>query len=87
MNRGYEGPAQNAELYQSPPRQFTPRQLRLREIIQSEARALITANGYEGVNMRELAHHANATPKTLYYQFGSKEGLLRTAVEEMFHAL
>lgn len=60
---------------------------RLREIIQSEARALITANGYEGVNMRELAHHANATPKTLYYQFGSKEGLLRTAVEEMFHAL
>ena len=87
MNRGYEEPAKDVDLYQSSPRQFTARQLRLREVILSEARALITANGYEGVNMRELARHAKVTPKTLYYQFGSKEELLRTAVEEMFHAL
>ena len=87
MNRGYEEPAKDVDLYLSPPRLFTPRQLRLREVILSEARALITANGYEGVNMRELARHAKVTPKTLYYQFGSKEELLRTAVEEMFHSL
>ena len=87
MSRGYEEPAINVDLYQTPARQFTPRQIRLREIILSEARALITANGYEGVNMRDLARHAKVTPKTLYYQFGSKEQLLRTAVEEMFHSL
>jgi len=87
MNTGYEEPVKSVDLYQSPQRQFTPRQIRLREVILAEARALITANGYEGVNMRDLARLAKVTPKTLYYQFGSKEHLLRTAVEEMFYTL
>lgn len=87
MNRGYEEPEKDVDLYQSPVRLFTSRQLKLREVILTEARALITANGYDGVNMRDLARHAKVTPKTLYYQFGSKEELLRTAVEEMFHTL
>lgn len=34
--------------------------------------------------MRNLAAKANVTPKTLYHQFGNKEKLLRTAVEERF---
>ena len=34
--------------------------------------------------MRDLAAKANVTPKTLYHQFGNKEKLLRTAVEERF---
>ncbi len=87
MNKGYKEPAIDVALYQVPARHFTPRQLKLREVILAVTRTLITTNGYEGVNMRDLARHAKVTPKTLYYQFGSKEELLRTAVEEMFHSL
>ena len=34
--------------------------------------------------MRGLAQASNVAPKTLYHQFGSKENLLRTAVEERY---
>lgn len=34
--------------------------------------------------MRELAQESGVAPKTLYHQFGSKERLLITAVEERF---
>jgi len=63
---------------------LTERQYRRREAILASARDLITAHGYEGVTMRDLAAKANVTPKTLYHQFGNKEKLLRTAVEERF---
>jgi AcrR family transcriptional regulator len=63
---------------------LTERQYRRREEILAAARDLITAHGYEGVTMRDLAAKANVTPKTLYHQFGNKEKLLRTAVEELF---
>jgi len=69
------------------PKRLTERQRRLREGILVAARALITEKGYEGVNMRDLAAAAKVTPKTLYYQFGSKEDLLRSAVEDMFQRL
>lgn len=66
------------------PKRYTERQKRLRQGILTAARSLITDKGYEGVNMRDLAKTARVTPKTLYYQFGSKEELLRSAVEDMF---
>jgi AcrR family transcriptional regulator len=69
------------------PKRYSERQKRLRQGILGAARELITRKGYEGVNMRELAKTARVTPKTLYYQYGSKEELLRTAVEEMFARL
>ena len=63
---------------------LTERQYRRREKILATARDLITKHGYEGVTMRDLAEKSNVTPKTLYHQFGNKEKLLRTAVEERF---
>jgi AcrR family transcriptional regulator len=68
-------------------RRYTERQQRLRAGILSATRALITEKGYDGVNMRDLAKAAGVTPKTLYYQFGSKEELLSSAVEDMFARL
>ena len=65
-------------------RALTERQYRRREKILAAARDLITQHGYDGVTMRKLAAKANVTPKTLYHQFGNKEKLLRTAVEERF---
>jgi len=65
-------------------RALTEKQYRRREKILAAARDLITRHGYEGVTMRELAAKAGVTPKTLYHQFGNKEKLLRTAVEERF---
>jgi len=78
-----ESPASVSQI-RTTPKRYSERQKRLRQGILSAARDLITRKGYEGVNMRELAKTARVTPKTLYYQFGSKEDLLRSAVEEMF---
>lgn len=63
---------------------LTERQAKRRNKILSTARELITQHGYKGVTMRELAVRSEVTPKTLYDQFGSKDQLLRTAVEERF---
>ena len=63
---------------------LTERQYRRREKILATARDLISKHGYVGVTMRELAEKSSVTPKTLYHQFGSKEKLLRIAVEERF---
>ncbi len=65
-------------------RALTEKQYRRREKILAAARDLITRHGYSGVTMRDLAVKAGVTPKTLYHQFGNKEKLLRTAVEERF---
>lgn len=63
---------------------LTERQYRRRKKILDTARDLISKHGYVGVTMRELAEKSSVTPKTLYHQFGSKEKLLRIAVEERF---
>lgn len=67
-----------------PMKALTERQYQRREKILATARELITTHGYDGVTMRELAAKSSVTPKTLYHQFGNKEKLLRTAVEERF---
>lgn len=53
-------------------------------MILSSARKLLTKKGIDGVTMRTLAKESGVAPKTLYHQFGSKEDLLRVAVEERF---
>ena len=63
---------------------LTERQIRRREDILAAARKLLTKHGVDGVTMRNLAKESGVAPKTLYHQFGSKEKLLRTAVEERF---
>lgn len=63
---------------------LTERQIKRREGILSAARKMLTKHGVDGVTMRGLAKESGVAPKTLYHQFGSKEKLLRTAVEERF---
>jgi TetR/AcrR family transcriptional regulator len=45
-----------------------------------EALALFSSKGYAGTSVREICEHAHLTKPTLYYFFGSKEGLYRSLV-------
>jgi len=47
----------------------------VKEKIMSKALELFSAKGYEGVSVNELTAAAGITKPTLYYYFGSKEGL------------
>ena len=50
------------------------------------AARLIADKGYNGVSMREISEHSAVSKPTIYYYFGSKEGiykaLLRTGLEQ-----
>lgn len=60
------------------------KRLQRRLDVLATARQLIAARGYDGVTMRDLAEAAGVTVATLYNRFGSKNGLLIAAVEEVF---
>ena len=47
----------------------------VKETITIKALELFSAKGYEGVSVNELTEAAGITKPTLYYYFGSKEGL------------
>ena len=47
----------------------------VKQDILSAALALFSAKGYEGVSVSEVVSAAGITKPTLYYHFGSKEGL------------
>lgn len=47
------------------------------------AREELTRSGYDGVTMQALADRAGVVKKTLYNRYGSKDGLLLTAVAEV----
>ena len=64
-------------------KKLTPRQQKRRENIMQTARTLIAERGYEGVTMRDLAAESGVATKTLYLQYGNKENLLTTAVEDL----
>lgn len=51
-----------------------------RERILREARFLIAKAGHENFSIRELARRANVAQKTLYNAFGSKEGIVTSAI-------
>ncbi|TCL66535.1 TetR family transcriptional regulator [Hydrogenispora ethanolica] len=53
-----------------------------RSIILLRALQLFAARGYDGVAVQEIADAAGITKPTLYYYFGSKQGLLQTLVAE-----
>lgn len=50
------------------------------------AARLIAEKGYNGVSMREISEHSEVSKPTIYYYFGSKEGiykaLLQTGLEQ-----
>jgi AcrR family transcriptional regulator len=55
--------------------------------ILSEALALIIETGSTGFTVQDLSRRADVAPRTLYYAFGDKEGVIESAVIEHFSAL
>src|SRR5216684_3409859 len=50
-----------------------------RRIIES-ARTLFGKEGFQAIGLEEVAEHAGVGRKTIYYQFGSKLGLLQALI-------
>lgn len=48
---------------------------------------LFAANGYDGVGINEITQRAGITKPSLYYFFGSKEGLFTSLLERYFNKL
>jgi len=46
-----------------------------------EAVSLFSQKGYNGVSMRELSERTGLSKPTIYYHFGSKEGIYKTLME------
>lgn len=55
-----------------------------RRRILREARRIISENGLEDLNMRELSRRADVSTKTIYNAFGSKEMVLALAIYTYF---
>ena len=55
---------------------------RTRERILEAARSLFAAAGFHGAGLEEVARRADVSRKTVYYQFGSKRGLLEAVVAD-----
>ena len=55
--------------------------------ILSEALSLIIETGSTGFTVQELSRRADVAPRTLYYAFGDKEGVIESAVIEHFSSL
>jgi AcrR family transcriptional regulator len=53
----------------------------VRETIVERALELFSAKGYEGVSVSELTEAAGITKPTLYYYFGSKEGVFEAVLQ------
>ena len=56
---------------------------RSRARILSSARAVFAGAGFHGAGLEEVALHAGVSRKTVYYQFGSKLGLLEALVTDL----
>ena len=53
----------------------------VKQTILDKALELFSAKGYEGVSVNELAEAAGITKPTLYYYFGSKEGIFEAVCQ------
>ena len=53
----------------------------VKDTIISKALELFSAKGYEGVSVSELTEAAGITKPSLYYYFGSKEGVFETVLQ------
>ncbi len=58
-----------------------------REIILKTAKSLFYERGYDGVGVQEIAEKSGVTKPTLYYYFGSKNGLLEQLLSRNFEKL
>ena len=59
----------------------------VRETIIDKAIMLFSGLGYEGVSVSELTMAAGITKPTLYYYFGSKEGVFEAVLQEQYACL
>lgn len=53
-----------------------------RAVVRAAAREIIADNGLEGLHMRELAGRSGMSVQTLYNNFGSRDAILLSAIEE-----
>ena len=70
--------AKEAENYASPAMQAR------RDRILEEALNLISEQGISGFSLLELCRRAGVAKQTLYYAFGSREGLIAAAIRDFF---
>ncbi|MDR0322209.1 MAG: TetR/AcrR family transcriptional regulator [Treponema sp.] len=56
----------------------------VKQTILEKALELFSAKGYEGVSVSELTEAAGITKPTLYYYFGSKEGLFEAVLQSSY---
>ena len=59
----------------------------VKQTIFARALELFAAKGYEGVSVSELTEAAGITKPTLYYYFGSKEGVFEAVCQELYSSL
>jgi AcrR family transcriptional regulator len=59
----------------------------VKQTILNEALELFSTKGYEGVSVGELTEAAGITKPTLYYYFGSKEGLFEAVCQSNYTQL
>jgi len=59
----------------------------VKQTILNNALELFSAKGYEGVSVNELAEASGITKPTLYYYFGSKEGVFETVCQSYYTQL
>ena len=59
----------------------------VKQTIMTKALELFSAKGYEGVSVNELTEAAGITKPTLYYYFGSKEGLYEVICQSHYTRL
>ena len=59
----------------------------VKQNILAAALALFSAKGYDGVSVNELVSAVGVTKPTLYYHFGSKEGLIDAVCKENYAQL
>ena len=59
----------------------------VKQTIINRALELFSAKGYEGVSVNELTEAAGITKPTLYYYFGSKEGVFEAVVQTPYSRL
>ncbi len=52
-----------------------------KDIIFATAAQLFAQKGYNGVSMREISEQSGVTKPTIYYYFGSKEGIYEELIE------
>ncbi|MDD7739318.1 MAG: TetR/AcrR family transcriptional regulator [Fusicatenibacter sp.] len=58
-----------------------------RQLIMDCALTLFYERGYDAVGVQQIVDRAGITKPTLYYYFGSKQGLLRSLLEEHFEVM